>query len=69
MDGRARKLIGAAVLCVLALGLLALSLQRAQDPPMPGVPAGPNARTEDEPEPHPPGFGNDENETTRSPKE
>lgn len=66
MDGRTRKLIGAAVLCVLALGLLALSLQRAQDPPMPVVPAGPNARTEDEPEPHPPGFGSYPNTTRRT---
>lgn len=66
MGSRARKLIVAAVLCVIALGLLALSLQRAQDPPMPKIPAGQNARTEDEPEPHPPGFGATTNETTRS---
>lgn len=66
MDSRARKLIIAAGLFVLALGLFALSLQRAQDPPMPKVPAGQNARTEDEPEPHPPGYGSNDNETTRS---
>jgi hypothetical protein len=66
MDSRARQLIVAALLCVVALGLFALSVLRAQDPPMPHVPAGANARTEDEPEPHPPGFGATDHETTRS---
>lgn len=69
MDGRARKLIGAAILCVIAIGLLALSLNRSQDPPMPNVPPGSNARSKDEPEPHPPGFGSTEEQTTRSSNE
>jgi len=69
MDSRARKLIGAAVICVLTLGLLALSLQRAQDPPMPEIPSGPNARTADEPEPHPSELGSTDQETIRSTNE
>lgn len=65
MDSRTRKLIGAVVLCVLALALLALRLQQTRDAPMPQVPAGPESRTQDEPEPHPPGFGDDIKNTTR----
>ncbi len=61
MDGRARKLILAALLCLAALLVLALSLQRTKDEPMPVVPPGADARSTDEPEPHPQGFGTDSN--------